>query len=112
MFIVNVYASNIYISSSEKVFRRYDEFIGDCWKVSGNLIDLKLVVCRKSLSSESQEPGQTSSPSTNNCMAQAWSHLSVATASGYHYLYGYSAKSWTKKYANKNHFDLEEWREL
>ena len=40
-------------------------------------------------------------------MAQAWSHLSVATASGYHYLYGYSAKSWTKKCANKNHSILK-----
>ena len=43
-FILNVYASNFYISSSKKVFRRYDWFIGDCWTVTGNLIDLKLFV--------------------------------------------------------------------
>ena len=42
-FIPNVYASNFYISSS-KVFRRYDRFIGDCWTVTGKLIDLKLFV--------------------------------------------------------------------
>ena len=28
----------------KKVFRRYDRFIGDCWRVTGNLIDLKLFV--------------------------------------------------------------------
>ena len=43
-FILNVYASNFYISSSKKVFRRYAWFIGDCWTVTGNLIDLKLFV--------------------------------------------------------------------
>ena len=43
-FILNVYASNFYISSSKKVFRRYDWFIGDCWTVTGNLIDVKLFV--------------------------------------------------------------------
>ena len=43
-FILSVYASNFYISSFKKVSRRYDRFIGDCWTVTGNLIDLKLFV--------------------------------------------------------------------